>query len=274
MAEEITEPEAGSEEYNQQMIDKFNNTEDPNPPEEVPTLEMPEGGHEKFFDKETGSYNWEAHAKELEFNASGREKPEEDVEKPTKLKIEEPATEEEALNIVNKAGLDATKLEASIRSSGDLDESDYEALKKVGLPEDLVKSYVENINYRIEAERKNAFDYAGGEDTFKQMSEWAVQNMPQDEIAGMNRLLDSPDWKMAVDALKNRMGPQVVEGSLSKEPTSQLRGEGATGNQFGYRSKNEMKVDMASKEYANDPAFRQQVMQKMQNASWDLDTAN
>ena len=269
MAEEQQAVEPGSDEYNQQMLDRFH--AEPEAEEEQPLLvPIPEGGHEKFYDTKTGGYDWESHAKELEFNKAGRQKPEVKDEQ-QKLQIETPEADQEALDIVSKAGLDATALEQAIRENGDINEESYEALKKQGLSEDLVKSYIDNLNYRIQAEQEKAFDYAGGKENFSEMSQWAVDNLPADEIAGINRVLDSPDWRMAVDTLKSRMGD--VSKPATNEPTL-LRGETVTGNQAGYRSKSEMTRDMGNPLYESDPAFRQDVMRKVQTATWDLDQVN
>ncbi len=272
MAEEAQvdtpEPVAGSDEYNQMMADKFNNPNedaDESEVEKLPVEALPEGGHEKYYNAETGAYDWQSHAKELQFNIDGRkpEQPKEDDEvKP--LKIEK---SEDVQSVITKAGLDAATLEAKVRETGELSAEDYQALTKVGIPEDLARSYVENINFRLQTERANALTYAGGENEWTRMAEWAVENMSADEVTSMNEVLDSANWKMGVDALRSRMGPQVV---VNNEPNL-IKGETVTGNQSGYRSKAEMKVDMASPKYQNDPAFRQDVARKIQTATWDLD---
>ena len=268
MAEEAQQVEPGSEEYNQQMIDKFNQEAEPEVEQPI-VVPMPEGGHEKFYDPKSGGYDWESHARELEFNKAGRPKQEESKEQ-QKLQIETPQ-DEEALNIVNQAGLEPQALEQAIRDNGDIDEAAYEALKKVGLSEDIVRSYVDNLNYRIQAERDKAFDYAGGEENFQQMSQWAVDNLSTNEIEGINRVLDSPDWRMAVDTIRSKMGG--TKAPVTNEP-QQLRGETVTGNTSGYRSKAEMKSDMSKPLYESDPAFRQDVIRKVQTATWDLDQVN
>lgn len=66
-------PEKGTQEYNEQMAQRFEQglndkgnaqTFDSPPPEIAP---MPEGGHDKFYNKETGEYHWENHSKELQY---------------------------------------------------------------------------------------------------------------------------------------------------------------------------------------------------------------
>ncbi len=258
----------GSDEYNQQMADRFNNPVDPEEDESPQVAGLPKGGQEKFYNAETGLYDWESHARELEYNASGRRKPEAENEDQPELKqpqIEQPEAEQ-VNSIVNAAGLDETALQEKIRSNGDLSEDDYAALAKVGVPEGLARTYVENLTFRMQAERASAYEYAGGEENWQKMSAWALENMTETEVNGLNNMLDGPDWKLAMDAMKARMGPTLVE----TEPQF-LKGEPVRGSSFGYRSKNEMKADMARQEYQDSPAFRQQVMQKMQAATWDLD---
>tara|TARA_B100000686_G_scaffold344998_1_gene428703 strand:+ start:1309 stop:2133 length:825 start_codon:yes stop_codon:yes gene_type:complete len=259
----------GSPEYNEQMAEKFNNPTAPEGESEevVPVPEMPDGGQEKFYNAETGAYDWESHAKELQFNQAGRQKPEAEKEENQELKqpqIEK--TEQEVSDVVQAAGLDELALEQKIKQNGDLTEDDYAALAKVGVPEGLARSYVDNLNYRIQGQRAEAYEYAGGEEQWNKMSSWAAENMSDTEVAGLNHMLDSPDWKLAMDAMKSRMGPTLVE----TEPQF-IKGETTVGSSFGYRSKDEMKADMASAEYQKSPAFRAQVMQKMQSATWDLD---
>ena len=272
MSEEQTEVQPGSDEYNQAMVDKFNAGESANSEEgELPVgaPPMPEGGREKYYNSETGAYDWESHAKELQFNLDGRQKPPEEKTENPKLKIETPTEEGDVKNIVAEAGLDMETLEQRLMENGDLSEDDYAALKKVGIPEELTRSYVENIQYRAAAQQQEALNYAGGEDNWLQMTEWAKANLPENEIVGINETLLTPNWKLAVDGLKMRMGNDAPQ--KSSEPQL-IRGETQTGTQFGYRSKAEMKSDMASPEYQKCPAFRQQVAQKMQSATWDLDT--
>ena len=274
MAEEAEQPEplGGSPEYNEQMAERFENPTAPEVDVEdvPPNPAMPEGGQEKFYNAETGAYDWESHAKELQFNLDGRTKPEPVEEEPELKQPQiEKNSENEVSDIVKSAGLDEMALEQKIKADGDLTAEDYAALANVGIPEGLARSYVENLNYRMQGERAAAYEYAGGEDNWSKMSEWAQSNMNEQEIDGLNKMLDSPDWRLAMDAMKSRMGPTLVEN----EP-SLVSGEQVTGSSIGYRSKDEMKQDMARPEYNSSAQFRQDVMKKIQSATWDLDEQN
>jgi hypothetical protein len=251
----------GSDEYNQQMADKFANQEQlvDDPSDEVPVSPMPEGGLEKFYDKATGEYNWQNHAKELEYRMNQGKVSDED-----KQNVERASTQE-VTDIVQRAGLNPDDLRQQLMTNGSLTEEAIASLEKQGLRRELIDLYVDNWNYRVDAQRTAALDYAGGENEWQDLAAWAAQNLPESEVGRYNELLASPEWKVAIDALKVRRGSQNFEPNLVGGS------ETVSGTSFGYRSKSEMKADMSNPKYASDPSFRKQVMQKIQSATWDMD---
>lgn len=251
----------GSDEYNQQMADKFTNQEQlvDDKVDEVPVSPMPDGGYDKFYDKETGEYDWQNHAKELEYRLKQGQVSEDD-----KKNVENASTQE-VTDIVQRAGLNPEDLKSQLLTNGALSEDAVSALEKQGLRRELIDLYVDNWNFRVNAQRETALGYAGGEGEWQELASWAAQNLPENEVARYNDLLASPEWKVAIDALK------VRRGASNTEPTLVGGNETVTGTSFGYRSKAEMKTDMSNPMYASDPAFRRQVMQKIQSATWDLD---
>lgn len=263
--EELT---PGSEEYNASMANKFTNQDkvDADPEEKLPVVEMPENGQEKFYDAETGEYDWQNHAKELEYRLNKNEKPKDAPDGLTDSEREEAlATPEyQAQDIVQRAGLDAAELRGQLEADGDLSEEAYVALEKQGLRRDIVELYVDNMNYRRDQQTTAALEYAGGEGEWNNLAAWAARNLPHDEGQRYNELLSTPEWKVAIDALK------VRRESANTEPNMINGGKSQSGGQFGYRSRAEMKADMTNPMYASDPAFRESVMQKIQSATWDL----
>ncbi len=254
----------GSDEYNAQMSEKFNNQEAKADEQidKVPVTEMPENGQEKFYNAETGEYDWQNHAKELEYRLK-KDEPEEAISDEDKQNVEN-TTSTEANDIVVKAGLNPEDLKAQLETDGDLSDEAYAALEQQGLRRDLVELYVDNLNYRREQQTNEAINYAGGEQQWEQLSQWAGQNLANDEAARYNELLASPEWKVAIDALR------VRRDSAHGEPSLMGGNNSVGGSQFGYRSKAEMKADMSDARYTTDPAFRQDVMKKIQSATWDL----
>lgn len=255
----------GTEEYNQQMAQKFQNQSEghqTDPVETPPVAGMPEGGQVKFYNAETGVYDWQNHAREAEYRLNGNKAP----EKPEAQQQEEQQVQDsQASDIVTAAGLDPMDLQTQLQTTGTLSDEAFEALANVGLSRELVQQYADNFNYRQEGVLREATEYAGGEENWQQLSAWAAQNLQESEVEGYNQMLGTDQWKVAIDAIRARRSTSTGEPNM-------INGSGIGGNSTsGYRSKAEMKVDMSNPKYSNDPAFRQEVMRKMQSATWDLE---
>lgn len=263
----------GSDEYHQQMADKYRNqgnADDPRdvaPEPKVPAL--PEGGHDKFYNKETGEYDWANHAKELQYRLEQQSKKTEG-EPEDNSKSEAQGDDDQAVSdIVTKAGLNPQDLETQIMQTGALSKEAKEALVKQGIPEALIDQYVDNYVYRIESQTSQALEYAGGDDGWKRIEAWALENLSDQEKQTYNAMLGGPNWKVAIDTLKTKMGYSAKsssEGRLMSGSTNSSRS-------VGYRSRAEMKADMADPRYRMDPQFRKQVYEKMQTASFTSETA-
>jgi hypothetical protein len=272
----------GSPEYNEMMRSKFlselgyetdNQTdeEDTNEGDDADIPALPEGGQAKFYNAQTGEYNWQAHARELEYRASKGQKPKADEgaapegDKPTE---DAPAPDGEVADIVTKAGLSMETLEQTLQTNGSLTDEQRAALVKTGIPEALVRSYETMYAKAYEAQVKESLDYVGGEQEWQRIHAWAATNLTPAERDQYEVLLAGPSWQVAVDALKSRMGSTsktAREGSLAA-------GAGPSNSSpVGYRSRDEMKRDMSNPLYQSDAKFRERVMQKMQSATWDLD---
>lgn len=268
MAEQLNEITEGSDEYNAQMASKYNNqeAEQEEVVEKLPVAAMPETGSEKFYNAETGEYDWENHAKELAYRLEQSKPKQEGADVEDKSGDVEP-DQQEVKDIYTAAGLKQSDLEQSLQENGDITEDQYDALAKAGVPRELVEGYVSNLMYRREGQTKEAKAYAGGEEAWEQLSNWAQQSLTESEITEYNSLLAGPNWRIGLDAMKVRMNANAPNAN---EPRLVTGEQSQVGSTFGYRSKNEMKADMSKPEYQTDPAFRQQVMQKIASATWDL----
>lgn len=268
--EETKEVTPGSDEYNQEMADKFQQQQ--NAPadsevDEVPIPPMPENGYEKFYNKENGEYDWQNHAKELQYRLEQANQPNAKTEEQNSEVQQdgEGQTEQQAVNsIIDRAGLESDNLRQQLEDNGDFDADTYKKLNEVGITNDLIKSYVDNLAYRREKTVGDALDYVGGEEAWRNMNQWAVDNLNRDEISKFNELLASDQWKIGVDAMKVRMGSNTFEPNITT-------GNQLPGTTYGYRSKSEMKADMSNPKYKSDPVFRKEVMSKIQSATWDAE---
>lgn len=254
----------GSPEHDAAMLARWNDSKSNDPAlveaAAVVAPVRPDSVPEKFWNAETGAVNTEALLKSYSELEKARA---------AKGEVPNPVVPEnvEAASAVTNAGLDWNVLQGKIASGGTIDEADFTALAKSGVPREVVETHVKLLADRVVQERKDAVEYMGGQENADAVLKWAAANLNASEKKSINGLLASPDWRVGLDAVTARMGASARSRG---EPETAAYGA-APGTPTGYRSRAEMKTDMGSKQYRTDPAFREAVGAKMRAASWDLD---
>ena len=105
--------------------------------------------------------------------------------------------------------------------NGELSKDTYETLAEFGISEDIVNSYIagqQALTAQRTTEIKGA---ANGE--YEQMGEWAVQNLPPDELEAYNNVVEGLDInaaKMAVSGLYARYKSGTSQPNLTMGNTS------------------------------------------------------
>ena len=140
---------------------------------------------------------------------------------------------------------------------------------------DLVKAYMEvqaanpdtdtadtgeDISTATVNEVKN---YAGGEQAYQQIVDWASSNLDQDSIDAFDSIVGSGSVeaiKLAVNGLKAQY--ETANGYEGKMYT----GKSPTNTKDVYRSQAELVAAMSDKRYDNDPAYRQDVIEKLERS--------
>lgn len=166
-----------------------------------------------------------------------------------------------AQQAVAQAGLDFNALSAEFAANGELSADSYKALhEKSGIPREIVDQFINGQVAAQQIAREEVHKIVGGGDNYQQLVTWAKDNLSPVEIAAFNKIAGGADLtatKIAVQGLKSR-----YDAAFGSEPnliSDNLASNGAV----GYRSKAEMTKDMADPRYASDPAFRQDVMNKL-----------
>lgn len=264
-------PKPGSDEYNQQMADNFRNqdqsTEAANQPELAAQQSVPpkpENGHDKFYNAETGAYNWEAHAKELEFNASGRGK--------ETSPSDNPPSDADAAKMIADAGLELDDVVKSLKETGDLSGEQRAALKdKVGLTDEFIDGYLDGQKALVamsEQKVKAQHEYVGGEAEWQKISAWAAENLNNAQADYINTELASDDWKGGMDQLRS-----WYQAGAKAAPGQHISADGPGGGEVGYDSRKAMIKDMQSPEYHTDAAFREKVRRRVAVSDFKGDAA-
>jgi len=148
-----------------------------------------------------------------------------------------------------------------------------ETLKEISnaKPEDLAKMY---LDYRYnnstekqvlsEQDTSSLKNSVGGEETYSQMIKWAVDNLSEQEISMYDSIMDAGNAAaayFAMQALSYRFNDSVgVEGEL-------LQGKAPSNSSKGFKSQAEVVAAMQDPRYDRDPAYRQEVMSKLESSN-------
>ncbi len=139
---------------------------------------------------------------------------------------------------------------------------DFEDISK----EDLIKTLFENSGpdtAMTDAQVGEIQNRVGGEEQYAAMMRWAVEALPKSDVDAFDQIIDSGNMTniaMAVDAVAKRFADaNGQEGAM-------LTGRTAPDAPPGYRSQAELLADMNDPRYDTDPAYRNDVLIKLENS--------
>ena len=153
-------------------------------------------------------------------------------------------------------------------SKGEYSEQTLKELSE-SKPEDLAKLY---LDYRstqdkptiTESDATNLKNAIGGEENYTNMMQWASENLNETEIGMYDSVMDSGNRNaafFAMQALSYRYNDSVgVEGNL-------LQGKASSNTTKGFKSQAEVVTAMQDPRYDRDPAYRQEVMAKLESSN-------
>ena len=189
---------------------------------------------------------------------------------PAETKPEEVSTPEpEAKTQVETAFLESLWEES--QQEGDFKQDTLDKLKEMN-PTDLAQEY---LNYRAENTRPelqqkdidNLYNVAGGKEGYKDMMDWAKQNVAKKEIQMYDAVMEGGDPLAAFFAVKSLHyrynDAQGVDAPM-------LTGKAARAQSPGYKSQAALVAAMNDPRYDNDPSYRQEVIEKLANSDIDF----
>ena len=148
-----------------------------------------------------------------------------------------------------------------------------ETLKEISnaKPEELAKMYLDyRYNNTTEKEVLSEQDATGlknsvgGDEAYTQMMQWANDNLSEQEISMYDSVMETGNAGsayFAMQALSYRFNDSVgVDGKL-------LQGKAPTNSSRGFKSQAEVVAAMSDPRYDRDPAYRQEIMSKLENSN-------
>tara|TARA_B100001559_G_C16478388_1_gene612518 strand:- start:466 stop:1209 length:744 start_codon:yes stop_codon:yes gene_type:complete len=180
---------------------------------------------------------------------------------------EEPQASEETPEVEEEVSSLLGRLWDESQDKG-FNEETLQELSKTN-PAELAKMYLEYRNTVVnaeisEADAESLKGLVGGESQYTQLMQWATENLDEAEINRFDAVIDSGDVNAAyyaIQALSYKYGDAVgVEGKL-------VQGKAPTDTFKGYKSQAEVVAAMQDPRYDRDPAYRQEVMAKLERSN-------
>lgn len=225
----ITEPETGPEAPVQEAEQTDNQSE------------RPEWLPEKFNSPEDLAKSYA----ELEKKLSAPK----DEQTPDESEVEQPQTD----------GPSFDKFAEEFSQSGELSQDSFTELENMGYPREMVETYIRGMQQQAEANVDEVYKAAGGPEGYKELTQWAAQNMSEQEITLYNQMVASgtDNAKMAVEWLSSkRADSEGVEANL-------VSGKASAPKADEFRSTAEVVAAMKDPRYGKDSAYTKDVEQKL-----------
>mgnify|MGYP003348800123 CR=1 FL=1 len=115
-------------------------------------------------------------------------------------------------------------------------------------------------------EVSSIYNSVGGEQQYQQMTSWAAENLDADTVQAFDNVIESGNVaaiNLALRGLQSQYNDNVgYENNMIQGKPAQATG--------GYRSQAEVVRDMNDPRYDRDPAYRQEVMDKLANSNLDF----
>lgn len=155
------------------------------------------------------------------------------------------------------------KFAEEFASSGELSNDSFDELAKMGYPREMVETYIKGMQTAQTADANAVMDVAGGTEGYKELTDWALNNMPENELQLYNQMVETgtDNAKMAVEWLMSkREAAEGVEPNL-------VSGKSQAPAKDEFRSTAEVVAAMKDARYGKDPAYTKDVEDKLSRSS-------
>jgi hypothetical protein len=178
--------------------------------------------------------------------------------KQTELNKPKETKDEKPLEANQKVNFDFSLAQKEFDDTGELSEKTIESLEQAGLPKSYIDNYITGLDAVAKQFEQRAFESTGGEENYKQMTDWVSKTLSESEIKQFNDNIgrDNDIALFTIKGMYARYSAETREPNLATGSNAQQSGS-------GYESIGQMKADMANPKYATDSAFRKMVADKV-----------
>lgn len=172
---------------------------------------------------------------------------------------------------LEEAGIDFGEMNTRWQQSGELTTEDYSQLEEAGFTKDMVDAYLAGLQYKqaqdsaLTAREVTAIKQEyGGDKAYGEMLSWAAQNLSQEEVDAFNQIINSGNLattRLAISGLHSR-----YSSAVGREPKL-IGGRAAKASTDKFESTAQLVEAMKDPRYAQDPAYRRKVEDKLSRSS-------
>ncbi len=188
---------------------------------------------------------------------------------------------DEVGSLFKNKGIDPYEMDKHFNeNNGTLSEDMYAQLESAGFNKSLVDSFIAGkkaeagvvetaeVEERFsDREIRDIQNTVGGEQEYQNLVNWVGQNLPESEINAFDQLLDTGNTnqiKLAVQGMNAQYREaNGYEGRMLQGKPAQTSGD-------VFRSQAQLVKAMSDPRYDNDPAYRQDVIQKLERSDLEF----
>ena len=244
-----------SQEHIQEMIDKA---------ERVQSVPRDDGKPTWLPDKfESPEDMAEAYA-QLEQKLSSRDTQQEtetqqEIPPPTSI-----ATQEQVRESLSQQGIDFDRYAREYAEKGILSGDSYQELAQNGMSEDVVNTWITGQQALADQIINKSHDAVGGKQEYESLMDWAGKALDEKDIDSFNRAIETPNDDDVIFAIKSLHARRTMEEGQA--PTL-LQGDTGGAGVDSFKSVAQLTKAMNDPRYSEDPAYRDEVTQKLSQTS-------
>jgi hypothetical protein len=147
--------------------------------------------------------------------------------------------------------------------NGYLADEHYQALEQTGLARNYVDAYITGVQAQQQQETQAYYNQVGGQENYERMAEWMTQYLPESEIDGYNRVMESGSPE-EVSVLMSGMYARYT--NAMNNSYNQLQGaQVANEAPVGFQSRAQIMEYLEDPRYEVDEAYREEFETRLAN---------
>lgn len=157
---------------------------------------------------------------------------------------------------------------AEFAKDGKLSDETYTALATSGLSKEMVDQYIDGQKAIVTTLQSAAAEPFGSTDQYNAAADWAAEHLSEEEVKVLDVQLTSMNPAIVKQGAAALQTKYAANADIAPDVTIQGDGNISTGTSFA--SSKEMQVAMSDSRYKTDPAFRQEVANKIARSGANL----